>query len=61
MNSDMDFNERRCDFEKRLAVVEAVDLHRHGHLKEGIELLVECGVPAPVIIRTLLGGAGEGV
>lgn len=54
MASGILLNDRRRDYEKRVAVIEAVALHNRGLLKEGMRLLLENEVPTPVIIRTLL-------
>ena len=54
MTAGIERNDRRQDYEKRVAVIEAVDLHSRGLLKEGMRLLLDRAVPTPVIIRTLL-------
>ena len=54
MISDIGLRDRRHDYSKRVAVIEAVSLRRRGLLKEGMRLLLESEVPTPVIIRTLL-------
>jgi hypothetical protein len=53
-------NDRRSDREKRVAVRQAIDLHRHGNLTEALRLLLERGVPKPVIVRTLLNDDHKG-
>ena len=54
MTTGIALNDRRQDYEKRVAVMEAVALHNRGLLKEGMRLLLDRAVRTSVIIRTLL-------